>query len=66
LYKYKLINEHNSSNKYGKCEVCGKYADSIYHQTELKKYKFGYFVNNELWGHKDCLIKIRNLNNETS
>ena len=57
MYKYKLINEHASSDKYGKCEVCGKFVDNIYNQSEFKKYKFGYFLNNELWGHKDCLIK---------
>ena len=59
MYKYNLINEHASSDKYGKCEVCGEYVDCIYRQIELKKWEFGYFMNNELWGHKDCLIKLQ-------
>jgi len=64
LYKYKLINECASSDKYGKCEICGKYVDSIYHQIEYKKYKSGWLVNKELFGHKDCLIKERRLPSE--
>ena len=59
MYKYKLINEHASSDKYGMCEVCNKFVDSIYLQIEYKKFKYGYFVNSELWGHKDCLINKR-------
>ena len=61
MYKYKLINEHASSDKYGNCEICGKYTDSIYHQIEYKKYNQGYFINKELWGHKECLLKQRKL-----
>ena len=57
MYKYTLINEHASSDKYGNCEICGGYVDNIYHQSEFRKCEFGYFLNNELFGHKDCLIK---------
>jgi len=64
MYKYKLINEHASSDKYGNCEICGKYTDSIYHQIEFKRYNHGYFINKELFGHKDCLTKERSEINE--
>ncbi len=59
IYKYKLINLKESSSKYGNCEVCHKWADSVYSQTEYKKYKFGYYETNTLFGHKDCLLKNR-------
>jgi len=62
MTKYKLINERASSNKYGKCEICGKYVDSIYHQIEYKKYKSGWLVNKELFGHKkDDIIAMRDV-----
>lgn len=63
IYKYKLINELAGSNKYGDCEICGKYADTIYHQIEYKKYinqdRSRYFQLNDAFGHKDCLLNIK-------
>ena len=59
MFKYKLINQNASSAKYGKCEICHKDVDSVYSQTEYKKWKYGWFINNNFFGHKDCLLKKR-------
>lgn len=66
IYHYELDNWHASSEKYGKCEVCGKHCAEVYGQTESREYirRDGttgrtYHTCRDLHGHKECLIKAR-------
>lgn len=66
-YRYTLKNTGYSSAMYGKCEVCGKKASEVYHQTEERKYtrpdgSIGWTrdkCNDSVFGHKSCLMKLR-------
>ena len=62
---YMLCPASGGSAKLGNCNVCGNHCDVVYHQTEYKRclktlasieYRK---TSNDLWGHKDCLIKAR-------
>ena len=66
-YKYKLSRTGYGSDRYGVCDICGKWADSIYIQSEMKRYwnpidqrwSWTYEGCKTHIGHKECLIKIR-------
>ena len=60
-YKYRIRNTEKSSADLGMCEICGKYANSMYHQVESKKYSGGYTHHecNNSFGHEKCLLSQR-------
>lgn len=61
-YRYRLITTGDSSAKYGPCEVCGKVATEVFHQTEDREYEPGQFTGHEcksLFGHRECLMGAR-------
>ena len=65
-YMYILKNQKANSQKYGNCEVCGKYANNIWAQKESQAYllngELHFKINNTIFGHKRCLYKIRKKN----
>lgn len=61
IYKIKVFNTHDSSRRYGNCEVCGKPVNEVYHLTALREYKSGHFTWNggfEFWGHIECFAGV--------
>lgn len=61
-YKYELINSNASSAKLGPCEICGNHVNDFYHQIEERKLQSGQYTRSgcsDLFGHKECLLKIR-------
>lgn len=74
MYRYRLVNTGYSSTKYGPCEVCGEYASEVFHQIELRHYKFernckvyeGWTTHDchNLFGHEECLISQRRRDDE--
>ena len=62
--RYRLIDERNNSTKYGPCEVCGEFCSSIYSQDIEKSIgdsRWSYL--GDTWGHKECLIALRDKHN---
>ena len=62
-YKFKLVNQQEGSHYLGKCEVCGKYVDTVYLLTIEKEFDFGdgfkgWSQQESTFGHKECLEKI--------
>jgi len=64
MYHYKLKSTNHSSRRYGNCEVCGKFAETVWYQIETKNYKRhnGTISQthkdcHDLVGHYDCLKK---------
>jgi len=66
-YKYRLCRTRYGSSRYGACDICRNWADSVYIQFEMRRY---FDPVNRRWswthaecethmGHKECLIKIR-------
>lgn len=62
VYRYHIVSTEHSSHKFGNCEVCHLPVAEVFHQTEEREYKPGYwtFVL-DLFGHEECLRKIRKL-----
>lgn len=60
-YRYRLISTGESSQKYGKCEICGEHASEVFHQIEEKKYPQGWTHAecHDAFGHEKCLKNIR-------
>lgn len=64
--QFRLTNLEDSSAKYGDCEICKKHCSEIYLQTKLEFYDFpeddasGWSYAGQGFGHKDCLISLRN------
>lgn len=62
-YKYNLRQQHASSDKLGNCEICGKFVSDVYSQSKEHKFMFGgkehWAYDSDVFGHKECLIKIR-------
>lgn len=63
-YRYKLYQQHCTSDKLGPCEICGKFVADMYHQSKARR--FTITEGDEHWayvgdafGHKECLISIR-------
>lgn len=50
MQSIKIVNQHANSEKYGKCELCGK------HVSEMHTAYFD--TNRSLWGHKECLSAL--------
>jgi hypothetical protein len=69
IYRYRLKSTGYSSDKYGKCEVCGKYVSEVFLQVEERYYKFehngqiyeGWTKNGckDYFGHKKCLKSVQ-------
>jgi hypothetical protein len=65
VYRYKLIQQHASSDKLGPCEICGEFVSDVFHQ--MKERQFFSSIDEEVhwahergtFGHQECLIKIR-------
>lgn len=61
-YRYTLKSTGQSSTRFGNCEVCHLPASEVYHQTEEREYKTNHWTPVlDLYGHKECLEKIRKL-----
>ena len=67
IYRYKLSSADESSAKLGNCDICGKHAAEVYHQTEEKFYRIDR-IKHEGWtqhgcktlfGHEECLLIAR-------
>ena len=62
-YRYKLKQQHASSDKYGNCEICGKSVSDVYSQSKEHKFvldgKEHWAYDGDAFGHKECLINIR-------
>lgn len=62
-YIYRMKRLKGSSDKYGNCECCGRFVDSVYHLVMLKV-----FINHRgaestthdgnTFGHKACLADL--------
>jgi hypothetical protein len=63
---YSIKSTGQSSDKFGRCELCGCHVSEVYYQTATQTITdidgdFETFVNLDVaFGHKDCLIKSRN------
>ncbi len=58
MYRYRLVNQNDSSAKYGACEVCRQYASEVFHQIEQRRYKPGQWTQEgckSYFGHRECL-----------
>lgn len=63
-YRYRLISTKCSSERLGKCVVCGKEVADVHLQVEEKEYfsktkqriSFTQLNCSRLFGHKECLI----------
>jgi hypothetical protein len=61
---YGLYSTKASSERYGDCECCGKYADTIYVLHQKTRYikweskKEGWLEGFRWYGHKKCLSEI--------
>ena len=63
-YRYRLSSTGYNSNRYGNCEVCGKYVTEVFIQTKTKHYKFehngvvyeGWSHQGDAFGHEKCLL----------
>ena len=68
-YRYRLIPQHASSDKYGKCDICRKFVSDVYHQIEEKNYNVTEWTHAgcfDYFGHKECLEtrQVREDNND--
>ena len=61
-YQYNLKQQYASSDKYGKCEVCGKFVSDVHSQSKERRLMFAekehWIQDGITFGHKECLIKI--------
>jgi hypothetical protein len=69
-FRYRISSTEASSDKYGKCEVCGKHASEVFLQTEEQYYTIernGETIHegwtrhecNSYFGHEACLLSKR-------
>lgn len=65
-YQYKLKRMGGNSSKFGRCDVCGEFADTVYYQSEWVEFEDGGMIfltsagaSDPIWGHKECLISQR-------
>ena len=66
-YHYRMKPLKDSSEKYGNCEICGRWVDSVYYQVESrdyfspvqKKISTTYHNCSACFGHEECLLSIR-------
>ena len=66
-YRYKLTSTGNSSDRYGKCEVCNENVSDVFVQTEERQFwnKWKQKISwthdgcKALFGHKACLEKAQ-------
>ena len=68
-FHYTLRNTHRNSDSLGKCEVCGEYCNTVFHQVEKKDYNFSHKNKRysgktrdgciDFFGHKECLESVR-------
>lgn len=67
-YRYKLIQQHATSDKYGKCQICGKFVTDVYHQMAEQRFSIDGILDDDggswshkhgAFGHKECLIGVR-------
>ena len=57
LYRYRLRNTHESSDRFGACEVCNKHVSEVWLQTEERQYIHGKGsdLEGEIgWTHHNC------------
>ncbi|GEA09167.1 hypothetical protein KUL42_39280 [Alteromonas sp. KUL42] len=66
-FAYRLSRTNAGSAKYGPCEVCGKYADTMYMLVEMVRFWNPVKKKNSVthhgcrsstFGHKECLAKL--------
>ena len=62
IYRYRLTRLHATSDKYGNCEICGKFVADVHIQTESRGTLQGnwtYAECHNLFGHFNCLMDAR-------
>jgi hypothetical protein len=61
MYRYRMVQTHCSSDRYGACEVCRKFVSDVWHMIEERRYQFEGRIGftqqgcKDLFGHKECL-----------
>jgi len=58
-YRYELMQQHATSDKYGNCEICGKFVADVYSQTRYRQTPTGESRECDAFGYKECLIRKR-------
>lgn len=74
VFRYTIKSMGDSSTEYGNCECCGKPASEVYYQVEERQYQkpitnrvsWTQHRCNSLFGHQDCLIMRRQLEEVTA
>ena len=71
-FRYEISSTNESSDKYGKCDVCGKHASEVFHQMEEQYYRIEHdgkvyegWTKHEChdhFGHEQCLLAQRRTN----
>lgn len=68
VYIYRLTDAEDSSRRYGRCEICGKYVSDVHLQTEFTQIVEGelnYWEQGDTtWGHENCLVEKRKIGKE--
>ena len=64
VYRYKLRQQHMSSDRLGNCEICGKFVADVYSQSREHLFSIGdgkehWAYDGDAFGHEKCLIGIR-------
>jgi len=63
-YRYRLVQQHVTSDRLGMCEICNKFVADMYSQSEQQQFAIGdgnehWAYNRDVFGHRECLIGIR-------
>jgi len=64
MNKYKISSLGGSSDKYGKCEVCGKHVSDVFIQQPYEQFtgpdgEVCWETKESIFGHKECLLSMR-------
>lgn len=62
IYRYRLSRLHATLDKYGVCEICGKFVADVFHQTEARRTSQGTWTHSgchNIFGHYNCLMDAR-------
>ena len=58
-FRYKLTRQKGTSDKFGNCEICGKFVSDVYSQTRYRQTPTGEARDGDAFGHKDCVLELR-------
>jgi len=57
-HRYRLSSTNASSDKFGKCECCEKYASEMFQLAIEEKYNNIYLGSKHVFGHSECLQSL--------